>query len=210
MHLEPYMRKQSDRGEVWRNISRNLNANLQLEFRSTERSCRDTFNKLMKEFDEKDKNERKASGIDAEYDELMQLCQDIKERIDESLEVTEKEKEKQTQEKNLACDMRQKAMETLGSTKKRKSDDDEGSKLTKSTRRKSSDTLDYLKETMAIKLQQIEAEKELKQRELDIREAELKQQQQQQQVQNQMLMQMMHNQSAMFTQLTDIIRSKNT
>ena len=105
--------------------------------------------------------------------------------------------------------MRQKEMEILGSTKKRKSDEDEGSKPTKSSRRKSSDTLDYLKESMAMKQQQIEAERELKQRELDLREAELKQQQQQQQEQNQFLMQMMHNQSAMFTQLADIIHSKN-
>ena len=95
------MKKQCDRGEVWRNISGNLNANSQLQFRSTERSCRDTLNKLLKEFDEKDKNECKASGVDAEYDELMQLCQDIKEQINESLEITEKEKKKQTQEKTL-------------------------------------------------------------------------------------------------------------
>ena len=95
------MKKQSDRGEVWRIISRNLNANSQIEFRSTERSCWDTFNKLMKEFDEKDKSERKANGINADFDELMHLCQDIKERINESLEVTEKETEKQAQEKTL-------------------------------------------------------------------------------------------------------------
>ena len=72
-------------------------------------------------------------------------------------------------------------MKTLGSTKKKPSDDDEGSKPTKSSRRKSTDTLDYLKESLAIKQQQIEADRELKQRELDLREAEL---QQQQQVQN--------------------------
>lgn len=202
------MKKQSDRGEIWRNIAMNLNANSQLEFKATDRSCRDTFNKVMREFEEKDKEEKRASGINAEYDEFMQLCQDIKERIEESLQVTEKEKQKQAQEKTLASDMRQKAMETLGSTKKRKSESDEESPK-KPSRRKSGDTLEYLKESMAVKLQQIEAEKELKQRELDLREAELKQQQQQQQVQSQFLMQMMQNQSAMFKQLTDIVKSKN-
>lgn len=34
----------------------------------------------MEDFENKGQVEKKASGIDAEYDELDQLCQDIKER----------------------------------------------------------------------------------------------------------------------------------
>ena len=37
----------------------------------------------MEEFENKEQVEKKASGIDAEYDELDQLCQDIKERMED-------------------------------------------------------------------------------------------------------------------------------
>jgi len=54
----------------------------------------------MEKFEKKDQEEKKGSGVVAEYDEIMQLCGDIKERIQESREVTEAEKKKQEQEKN--------------------------------------------------------------------------------------------------------------
>ena len=54
LHLEPYNQKQSDRGRVWRVIAENLNTNTQHNFKTTDRSCRDRFNKLMEEFEKKD------------------------------------------------------------------------------------------------------------------------------------------------------------
>ena len=54
----------------------------------------------MEEFEKKDQEEKKASGVDAEYDEIMLLWGDIKERIEESREMTEAEPERQGQEKN--------------------------------------------------------------------------------------------------------------
>lgn len=162
----------------------------------------------MEEFEKKDQEEKKASRVDAEYDEIMQLCGDIKERIEESREVTEAEKKKQEQEKTMASDMWQIAMETLAGTKKRKEPSGEENPK-RSSRRKFVDTLKYLKESMDVKKQQMEDEKELRQRELKVREDELKQQQQQQQAQTQFMMQMLQNQNEMFKQLTDIIQSNN-
>ncbi|KAM7440901.1 hypothetical protein ABFA07_010004 [Porites harrisoni] len=66
LHLEPYNQKQSDRGRVWRVIAENLNTNTQHDFKTTDRSCGDRFNKLMEEFEKKDQEEKKASGVDAE------------------------------------------------------------------------------------------------------------------------------------------------
>ena len=37
----------------------------------------------MDDYDKKDKMEQKASGIDAQYGEYEQLCEDLKERIKE-------------------------------------------------------------------------------------------------------------------------------
>ena len=129
----------------------------------------------MEEFEKKDQEEKKASGVDAEYDEIMQLCGDIKKRIEESRELTEAKKKKQEQEKTMASDMRQIAMETLAGTKERK--EPSGKENPKrSSRRKFVDTLKYLKESMDIKKQQMENEKELRQRELKVREDDLKQQ----------------------------------
>ena len=66
LHLEPYNQKQSDRGRVWRVIAENLNTNTQHDFKTTDRSCGDRFNKLMEEFEKKDQEEKKASEVDAE------------------------------------------------------------------------------------------------------------------------------------------------
>ena len=101
--VEPYAKKQSDRVAAWRTIASNPNGNKQGRFKVTERSCRDRFKRIMEEFENKEQVEKKASGIDAEYDELDQLCQDIKERMEE------------------VSSMRQMAMETVAETKRRKS-----------------------------------------------------------------------------------------
>ena len=50
-HLEPYNQKQPDSGRVWTVIAENLNTNGQHHFKTTDRLCRDRFNKLMEEFE---------------------------------------------------------------------------------------------------------------------------------------------------------------
>ncbi|CAH3172410.1 unnamed protein product [Porites evermanni] len=110
--VEPYAKKQSDRGAAWRTIASNLNGNKQEGFKVTERSCRDRFKRIMEEFENKEQVEKKASGIDAEYDELDQLCQDIKERMEEVSSQEEAESAKKKLESEKAASMRQMAMET--------------------------------------------------------------------------------------------------
>ena len=166
--VEPYAKKQSDRGAAWRTIASNLNGNKQEGFKVTERSCRDRFKKIMEEFENKEQVEKKASGIDAEYDELDQLCQDIKERMEE------------------VSSMRQMAMETVAETKRRKSTGG-----AQPPRRRGADTMQFLQESHQIRSQQLKAEQALRERELQLKEAELRQtQQQQQQLMLQMLQQL--------------------
>ena len=175
--VEPYAKKQSDRGAAWRTIASNLNGNKQEGFKVTERSCRDRFKKIMEEFENKEQVEKKASGIDAEYDELDQLCQDIKERMEE------------------VSSMRQMAMETVAETKRRKSTGG-----AQPPRRRGADTMQFLQESHQIRSQQLKAEQALRERELQLKEAELRQTQQQQQQQQQLMLQMLQ-------QLTDIIKT---
>ena len=175
--VEPYAKKQSDRVAAWRTIASNPNGNKQGRFKVTERSCRDRFKRIMEEFENKEQVEKKASGIDAEYDELDQLCQDIKERMEE------------------VSSMRQMAMETVAETKKRKSTGG-----AQPPRRRGADTMQFLQESHQIRSQQLKAEQALRERELQLKEAELRQTQQQQQQQQQLMLQMLQ-------QLTDIIKT---
>ena len=175
--VEPYAKKQSDRVAAWRTIASNPNGNKQGGFKVTERSCRDRFKRIMEEFENKEQVEKKASGIDAEYDELDQLCQDIKERMEE------------------VSSMRQMAMETVAETKRRKSTGG-----AQPPRRRGADTTQFLQESHQIRSQQLKAEQALRERELQLKEAELRQTQQQQQQQQQLMLQMLQ-------QLTDIIKT---
>ena len=131
----------------------------------------------MEEFENKEQVEKKASGIDAEYDELDQLCQDIKERMEE------------------VSSMRQMAMETVAETKRRKSTGGAQPPC-----RRGADTMQFLQESHQIRSQQLKAEQALRERELQLKEAELRQTQQQQQQQQQLMLQMLQ-------QLTDIIKT---
>lgn len=175
--VEPYAKKQSDRVAAWRTIASNPNGNKQGGFKVTERSCRDRFKRIMEEFENKEQVEKKASGIDAEYDVLDQLCQDIKERMEE------------------VSSMRQMAMETVAETEKRKSTGG-----AQPPRRRGADTMQFLQESHQIRSQQLKAEQALRERELQLKEAELRQTQQQQQQQQQLMLQMLQ-------QLTDIIKT---
>ena len=62
--------------------------------------------KIMEEFENKEQVEKKASGIDAENDELDQLCQDIKERMEEVSSQEEAESAKKNAESEKAASMR--------------------------------------------------------------------------------------------------------
>ena len=72
----------------------------------------------MEEFENKEQLEKKASGIDAEYDELYQLCQDIKEWMEKVSSEEEAESAKKKAESEKAASMRQMAMETVEKPRK--------------------------------------------------------------------------------------------
>ena len=197
LNVEPYSKRQSERGTAWRTVAANLNSNTQEQFRVSDRACRDHFHKIMQEFEKKERDEHKATGIDVEYDELAHLSQDIKDRMEEVTSQVEPETAKKQQEAEQASGMRQKAMETMGGTKKRKSSSTDGKQP---QRRRSSDTMNVLQESMQQRAEQMKAERELRERELKTRELEMKQQQQ-------VMMQMLHNQQLMFQQLADKFKS---
>lgn len=124
-----------ERGQQWDKIANNLNKG---EMKVTKRSVRERFDKLYLEFKQREREEKCASGIEAEYDELHQALTDIHDMIrDHEGERSEKE----TKEKAQAEEMRKRATEKLSETKKRNSvtdDADENSALGASKKRRSS------------------------------------------------------------------------
>ena len=195
LNLKPYKHRISspEIGQTWTRIAEILNSNKETQFDVTQRSCRERFCKIIQEFEKKNASELKASGIEADYGEYEQLCEDIKERMQECEKEIEKEKGKDELEKLKASEMRAAAMESLGQSKKRKQNEEEdgsssgpgGSK--RSARRRATDTLNYLKDSLEMKAKEKESENEIRLKELKIRETELQQQRKQQESQNLMI-----------------------
>ena len=71
----------------------------------------------MEEYNAREKEEKKVSGVEGEFDEAYQALTEIDERMSEW---DEKSQEKETAEKETAGDLRRKDVERLSSTKKRK------------------------------------------------------------------------------------------
>ena len=86
----------------------------------TQRSVRERFDKLYSDFKEREREEKRASGIDVEYDDNHKALTEIHERV---LELEEEREDKEIQEKAMAAEMRKRATERL-SVKKRRSKDD--------------------------------------------------------------------------------------
>ena len=83
--VEPYKFKTGtkERGKAWREVSENLNCLTEMGFKTTHRSVREKFEKMMKDFEEKENEERRASGVDTDYSDIDKALQDIKDRIAE-------------------------------------------------------------------------------------------------------------------------------
>ena len=182
-----------ERGSSWDKISQNLtNEGMKV----TKRSVRKRFTKLYKDFFEKEKKEKRDSGVDVEYNEIQQLLTDYHELILD----WEKEREgKVDDEKAVAEEMRGKATERLSAKKKRKVEEADSDKEEAGpSRRKSQRSLVEIME------QSITTSREEKKREMEIKENELKQQEQfhgallqQQQQMHQMHLQQQQQQQAM-------------
>ena len=109
-----YALSSKERGSSWEKISKNL-ANEGMKV--TKRSVRKRFTKLYGDFLEKEKKEKRESGVDVEYNENQQLLTDYHELI---LDWEKEREEKVDDEKAVAEEMRRKATERLSVKRKRK------------------------------------------------------------------------------------------
>ena len=123
---EPYKyRKGSkERGESWNKIAKILNSIPDAGLHVTQRGVRTQYEKLVDEFQKKQKEEIQASGIDCAYDELDQLLQDVTERGAEAaaaiMEEAEKKQNGIAEERKACADIRNQAMENMGNVQERK------------------------------------------------------------------------------------------
>lgn len=117
LSLEPYRFKKGskERGEIWNQLASNLNGIPDSGLNTTQRGVRTQYDKLIEDFVQKEREEKKATGIDADYDELDQLLNDTYERASDAaadLAKQAEEKEKAAcDEKQQAEDIRTQAME---------------------------------------------------------------------------------------------------
>ena len=168
------------RGGAWTQIADNLVKHGVLK--ATQRSVRNRFNSLMEEYRTREKEEKMASGVEVEYDEVYQALTEINDRMSEW---EEKSQEKEATEKETAEDMRRKAVERLSSTKKRKKTDkvavdDDNSDDGIPPKKKSSHTnlVTMMETSIEMKRNEQEEQQKIRHRELDLRAAEIQQQQQ--------------------------------
>lgn len=221
----PYKHKplSKDRGTSWTKIAQNLQGQKGMS-KVTQRSARERFEKLYKEFKERENAEKKASGVEVEFDELHVAITDIHELI---VEYEEKRQKKDTSDQAQAEEMRKRATESLSVTKKRQSphkDDDnhdaDSDSVTPKKRKGRGSLIDMLELSIEKKATGSAGERELKQKELDLRAEELHQQQQfqsvliqQQQQQFQHLQQFQQQQQAMnmaiLNTLTQVLKPNN-
>ena len=104
-----------ERGAVWEKIAKNLNETQGLKV--TKRSVRKRFDKLYTQFQEREKKEKRDSGIEVEYGEKHRVLTDYHELI---VGWENERQEKSDDEKVMAGEMRKQVTERLGTTKRGK------------------------------------------------------------------------------------------
>lgn len=202
----------TERGQVWENIAKSLNALETPKFRVSQRSVRDRYQLLEKKHKRKLSDEEKATGISPEDSEIDAAMEDTIAQFEEAdllnEQLTTEKKQKEEAEVEKAVEMRRCSMETFKETKKRNGDAENNEPSTKKKKRTSgSDIMRYLREKGEIdikmkadevELRKTESERhfELMQEELRIRrlEAERQKEQNEQQVRQLTNSQMMQHQ----------------
>ena len=115
--MEPYRfnKGSKERREIWNQIASNLNGIPDSGLNTTQRGVRAQYDKLKEDFVKKEREEKKATVIDTDY-ELDQLLNDTHERESDAaadLARQAEEKEKAAcDEKQQAEDIRTQAMES--------------------------------------------------------------------------------------------------
>ena len=173
--LEPYQFRQGskERGATWTKIAENLS---EMGMKASQRSVREKFEKIVKDFKRKEAIEEQASGIEAEYTERDRAMIDILERMSECEMQLESNKEKENKENETAEEMRKKAMESFGETRKRRREENEELVTPERKRRCNSDVMEVLKGSLEMKKKEQEQARELRERELNLMEDQVKQQ----------------------------------
>lgn len=174
--LEPYKFKarSRERGNIWKQIAEHLNevSNDDIFFKVDNRAVRDRFNILIAHYNEKMKEQEKASGISPEPTPLDEALESILDRMkiaEEELEKASKENEaNDKKEVEKAEEMRKKAMETFSESKARKHDDFESPPV-KRSRSSGSDTIQFLRE-------KAESDRDIRQQELELQRSQQEQQ----------------------------------
>ena len=210
VHEEPYKYNAGtkERGAAWSKIADSLN---ERDMKVTQRSAREKFDKMYKEFKEREKEEKLASGVEVEYDENYQALTEIHDRI---IEWEEARQAKETTEKVIAEEMRKRATEKFSTTKKRKADVGSGDESEEDSppkkRQSQTNLVEVMNQSVLMKRTDQQEQRQLRQRELDMRAAEL---QQQQQFQNHLLQQQQQFQQqqqamnmAMFNALNEMLK----
>lgn len=175
--VEPHYFKQGakKRDAAWTAIPERLNE-MKMVFKVNQKSVREKFEKMMKEYEKKEKEEKGASGVSVQYSDIHRSLEDIKGRIAELNEAQQIESQRKEKERASAEDMRKMAVEKYSSTKKRHSEitDDDEEVASPATKRKSrqNNMCDVLAGSVQIKRK----ESELRQQELELRAEEQKQQ----------------------------------
>ena len=173
--LEPFQHRQGskERGAIWTQISTNLT---EMGMKTSQRSVRERFEKIVKEFKQKESMEERASGIDVEYTERDRAMVDILERMSECEMTLEIKKEKENKEKESAEEMRRKAMEKFGETRRRRNEENEELATPERKRRRNYDVMELMKTSIEAKKKEKEQERELREKELNLMKNQLKQQ----------------------------------
>ena len=181
--VEPYTFKPKikERGNAWTLIANTLNTLKDPMFNVNQRSVRDRYKVLETRFNEKEREEAKASGISPEESEIDQAMQEIIEKMNEAEQsyhkISEEKKDKEEKDKKSADEMRRRSLETFAETRKRKELNDSNEDKPKKAKRSRSTGA----ETMAYLKKNADEMKDMKERKLEL----LAQQQQQQSTQQQ-------------------------
>ncbi|XP_046861642.1 inner centromere protein-like [Xenia sp. Carnegie-2017] len=145
-----HRRGSTERGQIWENIAKSLNALEMPKFHVSQRSVRDRYQLLEKKYKRKQSEER-ASGISPEESELDEAMEDIIAQFEEADHLNEQltfEKKQRAQaEVEKAVEMRRCSMETFKETKKRNGEEENNEPSAKKKKRTSgSDVMRYLRE----------------------------------------------------------------
>ena len=160
-----------ERGSSWDLIATSLNSLGNPIFKVDQRSLRDHLNKLLRDYSRKQNQERRASGVEVEVEEIDVLLEEITQLKNESelMAKTESEEKANKAEKEIAVakNIRQQCMETWSESKKRAASDTDVPDAIKRKRNNGNETIDYLREKSQKDLEIKQQELELKQKELD-------------------------------------------